>query len=412
MAKKLGIVIIIIVILIIALSLFKHFQPERRDINVLQYIGQLKLGDGKVRQEAESKLIHEGDASVIPGLSKILNEENNYKAAYILGEIGDTSAIPALVSALETNDRELRSMSGRALLNISKVIPEVAEANPVIINLIKALDESKNTSAKIEICWLLGEIGDTSAIPALAKFQQDEDKYLRSSALSALSKMGDKSLIFTLPDTINNKDENLTVRLSAVKALGKLGDISARPILIQTLSNEDELIRREAAFSLAEMKDSSSAPEIIKLLKDESETVRSGAAYSLGELKSKEAVPFLIEALNDSSDSVRMYSADALGGIGDISAVSPLIKALKDNAAKVRSTTAYSLGELGETSAVEALIETLKDSSAEARRSAARALGNIGDKIAIPALTNTLNDDLDRDVKIEAEAAIYTINNR
>jgi HEAT repeat protein len=132
-------------------------------------------------------------------------------AARVLGQIGDRQAIPALIQALQDEDRDVRQAAAEAL----------------------------------------GQIGDPQAIPALIQALQDEDRDVRQAAAEALGQIGDPQAIPALIQALQDKEG--WVRRAAAQALGEIGDRQAIPDLIQALQDEDSDVRQAAAWALLKL---------------------------------------------------------------------------------------------------------------------------------------------------------------
>jgi HEAT repeat protein len=144
-------------------------------------------------------------------------------AAVVLGDLGDASAVPALLSAVGDRDEAVRKCAVDAL----------------------------------------GRIGDASAIPALIGALQDMDRGVRCNAANALGRIGDPSAVSALAGGL--EDEDQYVCKCAAEALGQIG-APAIPALIAALQGEKRFICHTAAVVLQECGDSDTLPR--KILAD------------------------------------------------------------------------------------------------------------------------------------------------
>lgn len=131
-----------------------------------------------------------------------------------------------------------------------------------------------------------GRSRPAEAIPALIQVLEDEDEYVRSSAVFALGEIGPQpGVVPALLEALG--DEDGFVRGTAAEALGKIGpEEGVVSALMQAVGDEDAYVRQTAVLAL--------------------KRIGSGAAA---------AVPALIQALQDKSDRVRGYAAEALEAI-------------------------------------------------------------------------------------------------
>jgi hypothetical protein len=149
----------------------------------------LKIGDNGVRLSAGQALTPIGNPEV-PTLEQALKDEHAYvrqDAIRVLRNIGDRSAVLALVMALRDRESDVRSCAIYALAAIGDVF-----AIPALIETLKDDDVFVRRGA----AFALGAIGNGSAVPALIKMSKDDDWFARRDAVEAIGKIGDKT---TLP---------------------------------------------------------------------------------------------------------------------------------------------------------------------------------------------------------------------
>lgn len=110
---------------------------------------------------------------------------------------------------------------------------------------------------KMEIARILGELGDTTAVPTLIAVLKD--------------------------DYCNNW--NYMTRVCAAKALGQLKDEQATYPLIDVLENNESEVRRMAAWALGEIKDPRAIEPLLRLMGDEDTIVLEAAQEALSKLR-------------------------------------------------------------------------------------------------------------------------------
>jgi len=283
--------------------------------------------------------------------------------ADVLGQLGDSRAVPALISALQDENLLVRKFSAQAL----------------------------------------GEIRDLAALDPLLKALKDKDDWVRSGVGYALGKLGTRALQPLLKAL---HDECQTVRAGAAQALGKLGNSQAVEPLIAALNDSDLECRRKAAVALGELKDSRAVEPLISALRNGD--VSREAARSLGQLRDSRGVEPLIDVLSGSDSYARSEAADALRSIGDGRALEPFTLALHDKDESVRISAVEGLSGLG---AVSSLILALNNADAETRARAATRLGNMKASEALEPLRNSLNDKKKsvREMAVRALAEIKAV---
>lgn len=103
----------------------------------------------------------------------------------ILGEIGDTKAVPILIRVLKDNALFQKSCYSRVCA--AKSLGHLKEKRATI-PLMDILQNDWKESKKAAV-WALGEIKDNRAIEVIVKFTEDEDLTLRETARAALTKL-------------------------------------------------------------------------------------------------------------------------------------------------------------------------------------------------------------------------------
>ena len=96
-----------------------------------------------------------------------------------------------------------------------------------------------------------------------------------------IEKLKEKKDVESLIKALQYKGD-LDVRSEAVEAVGKIGDKRAVEPLIQALNDENKYVREGAALALAEIGDKRAVEPLIQALNDKDENVRAEAADTLG----------------------------------------------------------------------------------------------------------------------------------
>jgi HEAT repeat protein len=124
---------------------------------------------------------------------------------------------------------------------------------------------------------------------------------------------------------------------SAVFALGHLGESRAVPLIAKLQTHPNSEIRFSVACALGNFPDEPvSVAALMRLMRDEHEDVRDWATFGLGVL-GKQDSPTIREAfvsvLNDSHDGVREEALLGLAKRGDVRAIPALLEALNHGSA-------------------------------------------------------------------------------
>ena len=102
-------------------------------------------------------------------------------AAWALGALKDSEAVPALIDALKDTDAGVREQVAWALGAIGD--------RRAVDGLVAALGDSVAAVRK-QAAWALGALGDHRAVPGLTKALKDQDAGVRKQAAWALGAIG------------------------------------------------------------------------------------------------------------------------------------------------------------------------------------------------------------------------------
>jgi HEAT repeat protein len=233
----------------------------------------------QVRQTAATALGALRDPAAVDSLISVAGRSD--LAAYVikaLGEIGDSRAVPCLLSLLKAEDWGVRGYAADALAKI----PDERAIEP----LIAALDD---VSA--------GVVG--SAMKALGNFVDGRSSF--PSGQPALDKDVLASVLQESESLVN---------------------------LISQLRNESEKEREEAARKLGEKRKRCAILPLIGLFDDDYVSVRAEAASAVAKLGSASLEP-LNHAYLSGNDNVRRSVAQAFGSLPDSAAVKHLCEIAK-----------------------------------------------------------------------------------
>ena len=309
--------------------------------------------------------------AAVPHLLKILQDADAHpkaksEAAVALGEIGDPSAIPALVATIR---------------------PEARERD--------AVDANRHAADA------LGALRAREAVPALTTLlQRSGDGYTQVAAVDALGRIGDPAAVDTLVGVATGeKVEPFTAR-KALLALGRIGDAKASGAVMRMLFEERAGVSffPEAAFAAVQIGRPMAAP-LLGVLEGRDAAlgawarehgVLPGALYAksaqlLGDVGGAEAVPALVKKLGyQDADSriatfVRVFAAESLGRMRAKEAARPLADlVVKERDADVRDRYCEALARIGDPAALPALRTAAQSGDWSLRQGPLTALSRLG----------------------------------
>jgi HEAT repeat protein len=249
-------------------------------------------------------------------LKKDKNEEVRLKAALTLGEMGDRSAVPTLIEALK------KSQDPSRRIIIVGVLGELGDKSAVPA-LVEALNVDEDLTVRGHVARELGELGDTSTVPALINALKRNHSSVRTRAVEALAR-GDTSAIPVLIESLKNEPELQRITKN-ILASGKASAIS---LMIESERRQSYFPREGAAEALGKLGDRSAVTPLIDTLNKETHySLRKASAKALGELGDESAIPSLIEAIKDESSSVREEVSEALAKLANNQTILSLLDA-------------------------------------------------------------------------------------
>ena len=202
------------------------------------------------------------DPSILAGMLMSPDTQQRALAAFILGELGNPSAVPMLQQALNAAPSRSDSLKDRLMhLQIAEAIVKLRRSAGMTREVEGSLNEIRLAlwpvrPEDLEPCALaaqiLGQLGDRGAEPQLAALAAD--RYEKGQ---------------TVP---------VEVRLVAASALARLGNPSGLQLALSSFKNESPNVRSLAAAVIAETRDTRYLANIEHLLTDADTQVRISAA--------------------------------------------------------------------------------------------------------------------------------------
>ncbi len=369
-------------------------EPVEKEKMTVQEIQRALTGRGlSAKRRAVDALEELDDAgSLIPALMKILRDEPSLFVIEALGIIGDKRAVAPLMAIAKDPDNLHRNRAIRALgqigdesampLLLSKLNDISFDSTDLIAGiagfgekavgpLLEMLKQRKGRDNSV----LLSALAATqapSALPELAKRLKHEDSTQRAVAAHALTHFGHPSAIPALRDLFSLEvlsDKRVDTRESVVLALAAIGEPAVSALLEATadetvISSDKKTIAGKARTALKKIigKNESYVPLLIASLKDKDKDTRRSAAWLLGEIGHYSAATALSKtAINDKDDYVQIAACTALTRIPHRDAYREMMLVL-ENAyyGRTRYPAVHKFGELGDTLAVPSLMKVLR----------------------------------------------------
>ncbi len=217
------------------------------------------------------------EQGIIDDLLAQLEARNTWRraeAAESLGRLRIERAVPALITALDDPDEDVRTVAARGL----------------------------------------AAVGDPRAITPLARALADPSRWTLSLVAENLMAMG-PDVVPPLLDMLSHDEHN--VRVSVVRILGEIRDPAATPPLVGILLSEDNLnLRAQAAAALGRLGGPVAENALLVAVDDPEWVVRAQAAKALGRIGNPAFAHVLARAMPDVNWWVRVNCAEALVRLG------------------------------------------------------------------------------------------------
>lgn len=295
-------------------------------------------------------------AAAIPGLSAVVKaphtnvpDDNHVQAAArALGEIGDPSAVSALVAAIDhdagTSSDPRDKMANRANEEIAKALGRIG-SDEAVDPLLKLVEESRDNNVVLWAVRSLGEIGSADAVEPIEKIAlEHNNKFMRKNAVIALGNIADPAATDTLIKMMFIEYQGVSFYREASFALFQIGPATT-DALLETMAMKNEevnaifektgglkesAIKAKCGFVLADLRDERAIEPLIEAFKEAMKkgdpVVLGYTAPPLGALEAKAAIPLLTEQMKTIDQSLRDPMMRALVMIGDREPVPEMIQ--------------------------------------------------------------------------------------
>lgn len=335
---------------------------------------------------------------IVPKITPLLKDKSKHirrSGAQVLGVIGSTGTVNALIAALKDPEPEVRAAAAQALGKIpdKRSVPA----------LVKAVSD-RSEPVKQEAGFALLSLGGKT-IAYLNALLKSEDPEERQRAVTALSHMGDDKSLKLMSAALQDSDPE--VRLHAAQGLAAFGPRGGE-LLIAALNDPDLNVRRAALFSLGEIRCFRAVKPVLRLLNTELKVDVLNTLIAIG---TEEALPALFQTLKDRDPFIRAMTAEALGEIGDPAAAPKLLPLLSDRNSDVQISAALAIGKLKDPAASAHLLQLLAKGDRQVRLAAVKALGLAGGDEAVAPLLKLLTEK-DTGLRRETLLAITLIAQR
>ncbi|XP_050235585.1 deoxyhypusine hydroxylase [Mercurialis annua] len=217
-----------------------------------------------------------------------------HEAAFALGQMQDSEAIPALISVL--NDFALHPIVRHEAAEALGAIG--LESNIPLLKNSLAVDPAQEVRETCELA--LKRIEEMSG----AKHSDGKSETERSPFLSVdpAAPASSCSSVDKLREVLLDEDKGMYDRYAALFALRNNGGDDAVSAVIESLGAKSALLKHEVAYVLGQLQNKAASAALSRILRDVNEhpMVRHEAAEALGSIADEQSIALLEEFSKDS----------------------------------------------------------------------------------------------------------------
>jgi HEAT repeat protein len=261
------------------------------------------------------------DPSVIQALAAKLADDDKdirQEAAYALGILNGTEALPALANSLRDPESSVRGAAATAIGKIG-----TAENGRALVPLLS--DDS--TNVRNRVLQAIGVLRVKEAGPALRQlYEANRRKEGGPRILAALSRIGDPAQADLFQELVQDPDPER--KRLAIEGLGRISDGSRLPAFKKDYQREkNEELRLAYSFALTLLGDRAFLDTIVLSLP--SRTLGTRSRSYLQEM-GPAILPELYPYLNDPEAEIRATLCDIIASFGDPDAIPRLTPLIND----------------------------------------------------------------------------------
>ncbi len=157
-------------------------------------------------------------------------------------------------------------------------------------DMLELLDEL-SSDRKAELIVALGARGDKTALKSIMKYISSEDAIIRDASVTAVSKLGDASVVKSLLSTADSPK----LRDSVTRVIAAMKDDSINAVLVESLNNRN--LRMAAIQASIARGCTEAVPVLLKLVKDKDPEVREQSWTGLAALASEDDMDSLMKTV-------------------------------------------------------------------------------------------------------------------
>jgi cyclophilin family peptidyl-prolyl cis-trans isomerase/HEAT repeat protein len=331
------------------------------------------------------------DASLLGTALRSQNPGVRRQAALAAGRIGDAGAVPLLLPALSDSDAVVEANAAFSLGLLKST-----SAVPALVELIRSVPPAAQDGPQVEAATALARIGGAEASLALREILGNGSTpgvatpAATSAALVAAWRPADRRL--TAPLVGYADDPDPVVRWHALYALGRLRDPKGASVLVGGLRDPDSRVRAAAARGItralldsAQVQWRSIADELRPLLSDTARAVRVNALRSLATFHDSSLAASVVPLVNDVDVNIAVQAETTLGVLGGSVAAATLAPRARSAVFALRRQALIGLAQTDSAAGVTAAAGLVADADWRWRAVAAETFGAARDRVRLEA---------------------------
>jgi hypothetical protein len=229
----------------------------------------------------------------------------------------DAQLTESAVAILEDYEAQQRTLVKAALSYLTAVKPELTPAlNEALQNMLTQ-DTAEYGAETVSV---LGEIGGGEEAAFLASYfdsltidDAKQELILKQTIMAALEKLHSENTRDFLLERAEDENENIYVRSSAIAGLAQMGNPDVIPLLVKFFEQPEPLLREAAIRGAAAFDTAETRNLTLQGFKDSYYKVRLEALKTAQKTKMQEAAPYILyRAKYDPTDAVRFAAVEAL----------------------------------------------------------------------------------------------------
>lgn len=229
----------------------------------------------------------------------------------------DTQLTKSAVAVLDDYESQQRTLVKAALSYLATVKPELT---PSLNEVLQKMLTQDTTEYGAETVSVLGEIGGDEEAAFLATYfdsltidDAKQELILKQTILTALEKLHSENTRTFLLERAQDENENIYVRSSAVAGLAQMGNPDIIPLLAEFFEQPEPQLREAAIRGAAAFDTDETRKLILQGFKDSYYKVRLEALKTVQKTKLQEAAPYVLyRAKYDPTDAVRFAAVETL----------------------------------------------------------------------------------------------------